>query len=135
MAAEVSSTVRPGNTRNDARVGDSGRTRRSAGKWPSAKTALGAVGLLEETRLWGRHVFRTILFFLRTTLLFVLSLGCIYLLRMLVVMLFSPGEYLRELLEVVDTYAVLLGTIGYVAWIGIDILFLAKERAGKNTPV
>lgn len=66
--------------------------------------------------------------FLRMTLVFVTLLAAIYFLRTSVVLIFSPGEYLRKLLELVDTYAVLVGTIGYVVWIGIDMIFLLKER-------
>ncbi len=65
---------------------------------------------------------------LQMTLVFMLLLACIYILRILVVLLFSPGEYLRELLALADTYAVLLGTIGYVTWMGIDMFFLLTQR-------
>lgn len=65
---------------------------------------------------------------LRMTLLFVLLLACIYVLRTLVVLMFPPGEYLRNLLDLVDTYAALAGTIGYVAWISADLFFLMQEQ-------
>ncbi len=65
---------------------------------------------------------------LQMTLVFMLLLACIYIPRILVVLLFSPGEYLRELLALVDTYAVLVGTIGYVTWMGIDMFFLLTQR-------
>ncbi len=65
---------------------------------------------------------------LQMTLLFVLLLACIYALRTLVVLMFPPGEYLRDLLDLVDTYAALAGTIGYVAWMSVDLFFLMKEQ-------
>jgi hypothetical protein len=66
------------------------------------------------------------------TSVFVLLLACIYVLRILVVLVFSPGEYLRELLALVDTYAVLVGTIGYVTRMSIDMFFLLKQRGAPQ---
>lgn len=71
---------------------------------------------------------------LQMTLLFVVFLACIYFLRTLVVLMFPPGEYLRKLLELVDTYAALAGTVGYVAWMSIDTFFLMQERRGRRNP-
>lgn len=71
---------------------------------------------------------------LRMTLLFVVFLGCIYSLRTLVALMFPPGEYLGKLLELVDTYVALVGTIGYVAWMSIDTFFLMQERRGRRNP-
>jgi len=81
--------------------------------------------ILGEAGYMLRHI-------LRMTLVFVALLAAIYFLRTLAVLIFSPGEYLRKLLEVVDTYAVLVGTTGYVVWIGIDLVFLLKERGGRR---
>jgi hypothetical protein len=69
---------------------------------------------------------------LQMTLVFVLLLACIYVLRILVVLVLSPGEYLRELLALADTYAVLLGTIGYATWMSIDMFFLLKQRGASR---
>lgn len=69
---------------------------------------------------------------IRMTLLFVLLLACIYWLRIVVALVFSPGEYLRGLLALADTYAVLLGTIGYVIWMSLYLFFLMRERGERR---
>ncbi len=92
---------------------------------PGVKGGAGLIAVLGDAAVWACHL-------LRTTLLFLLLLGCIYFLRVLVVMVFAPGEYLRELLEVVDTYAVLLGTLGYITWMSVDAFFLMKERGRRR---
>ncbi len=65
---------------------------------------------------------------LQMTLVFVALVAAIYALRTSVALIFSPGEYLRKLLALADTYAVLLGTIGYGVWISLDLFFLRWDQ-------
>jgi len=66
------------------------------------------------------------------TAIFILLLVCIYIARTIVPILFPPGEYLTKLLHVVDTYAALLGIVGYVIWLTLDMIFLLLARARKG---
>lgn len=66
------------------------------------------------------------------TALFCLLLGCIYLMRQLVPLVFPPGETLSGILHLADSFAAILGTIGYAVWITLDLLFLILERAKKG---
>ncbi len=65
---------------------------------------------------------------LRATLVFIIVLGCIFVARLVVPRLFPPGDYISTVLHLVDSYAALLGTVGYVVWISLDMYFLLRER-------
>jgi hypothetical protein len=65
---------------------------------------------------------------LRATAVFIVVLGCIFVARKIVPMLFPPGDYISTVLHLVDSYAALLGTVGYVVWISLDMYFLLRER-------
>lgn len=66
------------------------------------------------------------------TAVFALLLLCIFIARTLVPLLFPPGEYLTRLLHIVDTYASLLGIVGYTIWLTLDMVSLLIERVWKN---
>ena len=68
----------------------------------------------------------------RSTLVFIIVLGCIFIARLIVPKLFPPGDYTSKALHLVDSYAALLGTVGYVVWISLDMYFLLKERVLKS---
>ncbi len=68
-----------------------------------------------------RHTFQT-------TLVFLVLLGCFFIARNAVPMLFPPGEFLGPLLHWVDVYAALLGTVGYFVWLSLDMYFLLRQR-------
>lgn len=68
-----------------------------------------------------RHTFQT-------TLVFLVLLGCFFVARSAVPMLFPPGEFLGRLLHLVDVYAALLGTVGYFVWLSLDMFFLLRQR-------
>jgi len=65
---------------------------------------------------------------IRATLVFIVILGCIFVARLVVPRLFPPGDYISKALHLVDAYAALLGTVGYVVWISSDMYFLLKGR-------
>ena len=68
----------------------------------------------------------------RSTLVFMIVLACIFIARKLVPRLFPPADYPSEALHLVDSYAALLGTVGYVVWLSLDMYFLFKERLLKS---
>ena len=78
-------------------------------------------------RLFGEY-YVFVLHILRATAAFVIVLICTYVARTAVPMLFPPGEYLSAVLDLVDMYAALLGTVGYVVWITLDMYFMIRER-------
>jgi hypothetical protein len=64
----------------------------------------------------------------RSTFVFIIILGCIFIARLVVPKLFPPGDYTSRALHLVDSYAALLGTVGYVVWLSLDMYFLIRER-------
>ncbi len=72
--------------------------------------------------------FDLVIHVLRATAVFIIVLGCIYVARTTVPKLFPPGDYLSQLLHLADSYAALLGTVGYVVWISLDMYLLLRER-------
>ena len=68
----------------------------------------------------------------RSTLVFIIVLGCIFIARLVVPKLFPPGDYTSKALHLVDSYATLLGTVGYVVWISLDMFSLIRERIRKR---
>jgi len=68
----------------------------------------------------------------RSTLVFIIVLGCIFVARLIVPKLFPPGDYTSKALHLVDSYATLLGTVGYVVWISLDMLSLIRQRIKKK---
>lgn len=68
----------------------------------------------------------------RATLVFIIVLGCIYAARTVVPKLFPPGDYTSAALHLVDSYAALLGTVGYVVWMSLDLFFLLKGRVMRG---
>ncbi len=68
----------------------------------------------------------------RSTLVFIIVLGCIFVARLIVPNLFPPGDYTSKALHLVDSYAALLGTVGYVVWLSLDMYFLLRERLLKS---
>ena len=70
---------------------------------------------------------------IRATLVFIIVLGCIYVARSIVPKLFPPGDYTSHALHLVDSYAALLGTIGYVVWLSLDMFFLLRQRIRRDT--
>jgi hypothetical protein len=72
---------------------------------------------------------------IRATLVFIIVLGCIYVARSIVPKLFPPGDYTSAALHLVDSYAALMGTVGYVVWLSLDMFFLLRERIAKRDKV
>lgn len=68
----------------------------------------------------------------RSTLVFIIVLGCIFIARLIVPKLFPPGDYTSKALHLVDSYAALLGTVGYVVWLSLDMYFLIRERVTER---
>lgn len=68
----------------------------------------------------------------RHTLVFIIILGCMFIARQIVPRLFPPGDYTSAALHLVDSYATLLGTFGYVVWLSLDMFFLFKARIKKQ---
>jgi len=68
----------------------------------------------------------------RSTLVFVIVLGCIFVARLMVPRLFPPGDYTSKALHLVDSYATLLGTVGYVVWLSLDMFSLLRSRIKKG---
>ena len=62
------------------------------------------------------------------TAVFVVILACLFVARKVVPLLFPPGEFLSATLHAVDTYAALLGTIGYTVWLTLDMFGLLMRR-------
>jgi len=79
---------------------------------------------LGDTYPFARHL-------VQLTVIFVLLLICIYIARNLIPLLFPPGEYITKLLHLVDSYAALLGIVGYTVWLTLDMTFLIIERGKK----
>lgn len=77
--------------------------------------------LLGDAYPFARHIFQM-------TFLFTIILGCIWIARSLVPLLFPPGQFLNDFLHLVDSFASILGIVGYVVWLGLDLFFLLKER-------
>jgi hypothetical protein len=71
--------------------------------------------------------------FINITMLFVLLLLCIFIARKTIPLLFTPGDTLTAVLQVIDAYAALLGLIGYAIWISLDMAFLLVEQHRKKT--
>lgn len=71
--------------------------------------------------------------FVEITGLFIVLLGCIWVVRHLIPLLFPPGPFLADALHLGDTYAALLGIVGYVVWITLDMIFVLKQRADELT--
>jgi hypothetical protein len=69
---------------------------------------------------------------LQSTVVFIIILGCIYVARLIVPRLFPPGDYTSNVLHLVDSYATLLGTVGYVVWLSLDMFSLLRERLKKG---
>ncbi len=69
---------------------------------------------------------------IRSTVVFIIILGCIYVARLVVPKLFPPGDYTSKALHLVDSYATLLGTVGYVVWLSLDMFSLIRERLTKG---
>ena len=69
----------------------------------------------------------------RSTLVFIIVLGCIFIARLIVPKLFPPGDYTSKALHLVDSYATLLGTVGYVVWLSLDMFFLVRKRITKGS--
>jgi hypothetical protein len=69
----------------------------------------------------------------RSTAVFIIILGCIYVARLVVPKLFPPGDYTSRALHLVDSYATLLGTVGYVVWLSLDMFSLIRERLTKGS--
>ena len=65
-------------------------------------------------------------------LVFIIVLGCIFIARLVVPKLFPPGDYTSKALHLVDSYATLLGTVGYVVWLSLDMFSLVRERIKGN---
>ena len=68
----------------------------------------------------------------RSTLVFIIVLGCIFVARLVVPRLFPPGDYTSKALHLVDSYAALLGTVGYVVWLSLDMFSLVRERLTRG---
>lgn len=68
----------------------------------------------------------------RHTLVFVIVLACIFIARLIVPKLFPPGDYTSAALHLVDSYAALLGTVGYVVWMSLDMYYLFRKRVTKR---
>lgn len=68
----------------------------------------------------------------RHTLVFIVILGFMFIARQIVPKLFPPGDYTSAALHLVDSYAALLGTFGYVVWLSLDMYFLFKDRIRKQ---
>ena len=67
--------------------------------------------------------------FAQITLLFVGLLICLFIVRNTIPLLFSPGDTLTKVLQIVDAYAALLGLVGYVIWITLDMIAVLIARA------
>lgn len=80
--------------------------------------------ILGDTYPLARHI-------VQLTAVFVLLLLSIYIVRSLIFLLFPPGEFLTQLLHGIDTYAALLGIIGYVVWLTLDMVSLIIGRGKK----
>ena len=79
------------------------------------------------TIIFGNYSIFIIQFF-RTTAVFLIVLSCIFVVRRTVPVLFPPGDFLAKFLHLVDLYVALLGTVGYVIWITLDMYFMTRER-------
>jgi len=89
---------------------------------PSDAIVAGLQRLFGEYYVLVRHTFQT-------TLVFLILLGCFFVARHAVPMLFPPGDFLGRLLQLVDVYAALLGMVGYFVWLSLDMFFLLRQRA------
>lgn len=67
--------------------------------------------------------------FAEITSLFLLLLGCLYVVRHAMPLLFPPSETLANILVVVDAYASLLAIVGYAIWITLDMAAIVIVRA------
>jgi len=65
----------------------------------------------------------------RSTLLFILMLSCIFVVRLVLSLLFpaSENDYMSNLLHLVDAYATVLGIVGYLIWITLDMVLLLRQ--------
>ena len=64
----------------------------------------------------------------RSTLAFVILLLCFAIALHGVPLLFPPGELLGEILARVHVFAAMLGIIGYIVWLLLDVFFFYRER-------
>lgn len=62
------------------------------------------------------------------TMAFGVILACIYVPRRVVPILFPPGEFVTDLLHLVDAYAALLGIVGLLSWITLDMYDVFGRR-------
>jgi hypothetical protein len=62
------------------------------------------------------------------TAVFIVMLGCLFIARKLVPLMFPPGEFLAAVLHAVDTYAALLGTVGYAVWLTLEMFSIVVRR-------
>jgi hypothetical protein len=76
--------------------------------------------------------YNLVVHIVRSTLVFIIVLGCIFVARLIVPKLFPPGDYTSKALHLVDSYATLLGTVGYVVWLSLDMFSLVRERIKGN---
>ena len=67
--------------------------------------------------------------FAEITILFLVLLVCLFVVRHAIPAFFPPSETLWKVLHVVDSYAALLGIVGYAIWITLDIITVLIERA------
>ena len=63
------------------------------------------------------------------TCLFLVLLFCLFIVREAIPRLFPPSETLGQVLHVVDSYAALLGIVGYAIWITLDMIAIVVARA------
>jgi hypothetical protein len=63
------------------------------------------------------------------TAMFVMLLLCLFIVRHAIPFFFSTSEDLGRVLHIIDTYASLLGIIGYSIWVTLDFLAILIHRA------
>ena len=74
-----------------------------------------------------RHIFHT-----ATTYIFILF--CLYVVKSVLEALFPLTDTAATVLHFIDNYAALLGLIGFVVWVTIDIASLLRHRFQTNGP-
>jgi len=74
------------------------------------------------------HAYPLVEHVVQMTAVFVVILICLFTARKVVPVLFPPGEFLSVVLHAVDTYAALLGTVGYVVWLTLEMYSIVIRR-------
>jgi len=69
----------------------------------------------------------------RSTVMYLIFLVCIYVVRRVAAALFPENDFTSNLLHLADAYSTLVGVVGFVVWITLDMYLLVQQVRFNKT--